>query len=203
MNIPPKQVTLVMTGASGVQYGLGLLKALVEANINVYLLLSRPARIVINSETDIKIPSRASEIQQFFNELYKAKEGQIQVFEKEQWMAPVASGTGVADAMVICPCTTGTLAAASAGLCRTLIERSIDVTLKERKKLIVVLRETPLSDIHLENMLKLSKMGAIMMPANPAYYQMPKTLQDIENFMVGRILDHLNVRHKFYEPWGE
>ena len=195
-------VTLIMTGASGAQYGLRLLEELVKAKKSITLLLSKPAQIVINTETELKIPSRAADIEVFFTELYNAKPDQIKVYEREQWMAPVASGSGVADATVVCPCTTGTLSSIAVGSSKNLLERAADVALKERKKLILVVRETPLSDIHLENMLKLSRMGAIMMPANPGFYHKPESLDDIINFMVARILEHLEIPHEILPVWG-
>lgn len=199
----PKKVTLIMTGASGAQYGLRLLEELVAEKISISLLLSRPGQIVINTETDLKVPSRASDIEKYFSELYQAVPDQIKVYEREQWMAPIASGSGVADATVVCPCTTGTLSSIAVGSSRNLLERAADVALKERKKLILVIRETPLSDIHLENMLKLSRMGVIIMPANPGFYHQPQTLDDIVNFMVARILEHLGIPHKILPVWGK
>ena len=196
-------VTLIMTGASGAQYGLRLLEELVKAERQIYLLLSRPAQIVINMETDLKLPSRASEVEAFFKKKYQAKVGQIQVFEKEQWMAPIASGSGVADATVVCPCTTGTLSSIAVGSSKNLLERAADVAIKERKKLILVIRETPLSDIHLENMLKLSRMGVVIMPANPGFYNKPTSVEDIIDFMVARVLDHLDISHDLMPKWGE
>ncbi|GAA0405685.1 flavin prenyltransferase UbiX [Cocleimonas flava] len=200
--MPTQSVTLIMTGASGAQYGLRLLEELVKAKKNITLLLSRPAQIVINTETDIKIPSRAAEIEVFFSELYGAEPDQIKVYEKEQWMAPVASGSGVADATVVCPCTTGTLSSIAMGSSKNLLERAADVALKERKKVILVVRETPFSDIHLENMLKLSRMGVVIMPANPGFYYKPESLEDIINFMVARILEHLEIPHEILPVWG-
>jgi len=192
-----------MTGASGAQYGLRLLEELVKAKASISFLLSRPAQIVIKTETELDLPSRAREIQQFFTTRFNAYENQIKVYEREQWMAPIASGSGVADATVVCPCTTGTLSSIAVGSSRNLMERAADVALKERKKLILVIRETPFSDIHLENMLKLSRMGAIIMPANPGFYQQPKTLDDIIDFMVARILDHIDIPQQLLPTWGE
>ena len=197
-----KTVTLIMTGASGAQYGLRLLEELVKAGVSVYLLLSRPAQIVINTETDIKLPSRCRDIEVFFSKRFHAAEGQIKVFEREQWMAPIASGSGVADATVVCPCTTGTLSSIAMGSSRNLLERAADVALKERKKLILVVRETPFSDIHLENMLKLSRMGAIIMPANPGFYHQPTSINDLVDFMVARLLEHLCIPHNILPAWG-
>lgn len=197
-----KNITLIITGASGAQYALRLLEQLVIAQKNITLLISRPGQIVINSETEISIPSRASEIQSYFTDLYKAKPDQIKVYEKEQWMAPVASGSGVGDATIVCPCTMGTLSSIAVGSSKSLLERAADVAIKERKKLILVVRETPFSDIHLENMLKLSRMDVVIMPANPGFYHQPKTLDDIIDFMVARILDHLQISQELVPKWG-
>ncbi|MEE9352460.1 MAG: flavin prenyltransferase UbiX [Thiotrichaceae bacterium] len=198
-----KTVTLIMTGASGADYGLRLLEELIKANIQVYLLISRPAQIVINMETNIKLPSRASDIEVFFTERYKTTDGQLKVFEREQWMAPIASGSGVADATVVCPCTTGTLSAIAVGSSKNLLERAADVALKERKKLILVVRETPFSEIHLQNMLSLTRMGAIIMPANPGFYHQPESINDLVDFMVARILDHLSIPQQLLKVWGK
>ena len=199
----PKVVTLIMTGASGAQYGLRLLEMLVKKGISINLLMSRPGQLVINMETELKVPSRAKEVQGYFTELYGAAPGQIRAYEKEQWMSPVASGSGVADATVVCPCTTATLSAIAVGASKSLIERAADVCLKERKKLILVVRETPFSDIHLENMLKLSRMGAVIMPANPGFYWRPQGIDELIDFMVARILDHLNIEHELTARWGD
>ena len=192
-----------MTGASGAQYGLRLLEFLLQNGHRVYLLMSRPAQVVVNMETEHRLPGRASEIQAYFSDLYGAQPGQLQVFEREQWAAPIASGSGVADATVVCPCTTGTLSSIACGSSRNLIERAADVCLKERKKLILVVRETPFSEIHLENMLKLARMGVIIMPANPGFYQRPASVQELVDFMVARVLDHLDIPHALLPRWGE
>ena len=196
-------ITLIMTGASGAQYGLRLLECLLRAGHRVYLLLSRPAQIVVNMETEHRLPGRASDIQAYFTQLYAAQPDQLQVFEREQWTAPIASGSAVADATVVCPCTTGTLSAIACGSSRNLIERAADVTLKERKKLILVVRETPFSEIHLENMLKLARMGVIIMPANPGFYNRPQSVEQLVDFMVARVLDHLGLAHELMPRWGE
>ena len=196
-------ITLIMTGASGAQYGLRLLECLLRTGHRVYLLLSRPAQIVVNMETEHRLPGRASESQAYFTQLYAAQPDQLQVFEREQWTAPIASGSAVADATVVCPCTTGTLSAIACGSSRNLIERAADVTLKERKKLILVVRETPFSEIHLENMLKLARMGVIIMPANPGFYNRPQSVEQLVDFMVARVLDHLNIPHTLLPRWGD
>ena len=191
-----------MTGASGAQYGLRVLEELVKAGVSINLLVSKAGHIVINTETDLNIPSRAKDIQAFFTERYNAEAGQIKAFEREQWSAPIASGSGVADVTVVCPCTTGTLSSVAVGSSKNLIERALDVAIKERKKVILVVRETPFSDIHLENMLKLSRMGVVIMPANPGFYHQPSSINDIVDFMVARILDHIGVQQKILPIWG-
>ena len=130
------------------------------------------------------------------------KPEQLQVFAREDWNAPIASGTGAADAMVVCPCTMGALAAIANGLSDNLIERAADVMLKEGRKLILVPRETPFSAIHLENMLKLSRMGAVMLVPNPGFYHLPQSVDDIVDFVVAKILDQLGVEHQLVEKWG-
>jgi 4-hydroxy-3-polyprenylbenzoate decarboxylase len=195
-------ISLAFTGASGAQYGLRLLQCLVEAGEQVYLMVSQPAQIVIGMETDLELPARPLDMQRFLIEYYGAGADQIQVFGKEQWTAPVASGSGVSRAMVVCPCTTGTLAGIAQGTSNNLIERAADVVLKERKRLILVPRETPFSEIHLENMLKLARMGAIILPPNPGFYHQPQTLDDLVDFVVARILDHLDIEHSLIPRWG-
>ena len=180
------RITLAMTGASGAAYGLRLLEQLLRANCHVHLVLSAPAQIVIKMETDLSLPARASDIQTLLSERYQAEEGQLEVFGREQWTAPIASGSAAPQAMVICPCTVGTLSAVACGASRNLIERAADVMLKEQRKLVLVVRETPFSVIHLENMLRLARMGAVIMPANPAFYQRPEKIEDLVDFKIGR-----------------
>jgi len=159
-----KTICVAMTGASGIQYALRLIECLLQANCEVYVLMSKPARIVMGMDTDLKVPSRTSEVQKQFSEAYGARPGQLKAFGHEEWTAPVASGSGAPDAMVICPCTTGTLASVAAGTCNNLLERAADVVIKERRKLIVMPREMPFSLIHLENMTRLAQSGVVIMP---------------------------------------
>ncbi len=196
-------ITLAMTGASGAAYGLRLLEQLIIAKQSIYFLVSAPAQMVINLEIDFKLPSQPAAIQAFLSERYQAAPGQLEVFGHKQWTAPIASGNAVSRAMVICPCTSGTLAAIASGLSRNLIERAADVILKEQRKLILVHRETPLSVIHIENMLRLAKMGTLILPANPGFYHHPQNLNDMIDFIVARILDHLEIEHDLLPRWGE
>lgn len=198
----PRSVTLAFTGASGMGYGLRLLECLLAAGVQVNLLYSQAAHIVAKQELDLVLPSRPAEAQKFFTQRHAARDGQLRVFGKDDWYAPVASGSNPADAMVICPCTMGTLASIAAGLADNLIERAADVMLKESRRLILVPRETPLSQIHLENMLRLVRAGAIILPANPGFYHHPESVQDVVDFIVARILDQLGVSHRLMAPWG-
>lgn len=198
-----KTISLAITGASGAAYAVRLLECLIKANLRLYVMISQPGQIVLGMETDLRLPGRSAEIQRFLIERYHAKPGQLLVFGRDQWTAPVASGTGVPDAMVICPCTSGTLSSVASGFSRSLLERAADVTIKERKKLIMVVRETPLSSIHLEHMLRLAQMGAVILPANPGFYHKPESIADLVDFVVARILDHLEVEHRLIPPWGQ
>lgn len=195
-------IAVAITGASGVQYGLRLVECLLQAGRKVQLMISQAGQVVINMETDLDLPARPQEIERALSERYGSAPGRLQVYGRQQWTAPVASGTNPPCAMVICPCTTGTLASVANGICDDLVDRAADVTLKERRKLILVVRETPLSDIHLQNMLTLSRAGAVIMPANPGYYFRPQRVEDLIDFMVARVLDHLGVEHSLMQRWG-
>ena len=199
----PETITLALTGASGMPYGVRLLECLLQADVSVYLLYSQAAQIVARQEMDLSLPARAKDAAEFFSTRFGAAPGKLKAFGREEWFAPVASGSNPADAMVVCPCTMGTLASIAAGLADNLIERAADVALKEARKLVLVPRETPLSAIHLENMLKLSRAGAIILPANPGFYHHPQTVQDLVDFVVARVLDHLGVPHSLMPRWGE
>jgi 4-hydroxy-3-polyprenylbenzoate decarboxylase len=196
-------VAVALTGASGMPYGFRLVESLIRAKARVYLIYSQAAHVVAKQEMGIVLPPRASDAERVFSERYSAKRGQLRVFGREDWFAPVASGSNPPEAMVICPCTMGTLAAVAAGLSDNLIERAADVALKEGRKLILVPRETPFSSLHLENMLRLSRAGAVILPANPGFYHEPKRVEDLVDFIVARILDHLGVKHDLMQRWGE
>jgi 4-hydroxy-3-polyprenylbenzoate decarboxylase len=199
----PSTVTLALTGASGLPYALRLLECLLGAGCRVYVLASQVAHVVAKQEMDLTLPARPQELQQFLEERYRPQPGQLRVFGREEWFAPVASGSNPPDAMVVCPCTMGTLAAIAAGLADNLIERAADVAIKEGRRLILVPRETPFSAIHLENMLKLARLGVVILPANPGFYHHPKSVQDLVDFVVARVLDQLGVPHQLMPRWGE
>lgn len=196
-------VTVAVTGASGAQYGLRLIECLLAAGHQVFVMVSKASHVVIATETEHKLPAQAAQLEATLSELYDAAPGQLKVFGKEDWMAPVASGSGAPSSMVVCPCSTGSLSAIATGASNNLIERAADVALKERRQLILVLRETPYSQVHLENMLKLTQMGATIMPASPGFYHRPQTVSDMVDFMVARLLDHLGVEQSLLARWGQ
>jgi 4-hydroxy-3-polyprenylbenzoate decarboxylase len=198
----PKTICLALTGASGMPYGIRLLESLLAAGCHVQLLYSQVAQIVARQEMGLELPGRAADAQIFFRERYAALPGSLNVYGREEWFAPVASGSNPPDAMVVCPCTMGTLASIAQGLASNLIERAADVALKEGRKLVLVPRETPFSAIHLENMLRLSRAGVVILPPNPGFYHHPQSVSDLVDFVVARILDQLAVPHDLMQRWG-
>ena len=203
MPISLNTVTLALSGASGMAYGLRLLECLLAADIDVNLLVSHAAHLVTKQELGVALPARASDLEHQLSDSLNTRDGQLRVYGREDWNAPVASGSNPADAMVICPCSMGTLAAIAHGTSDNLIERAADVMLKEHKQLILVPREAPFSTLHLENMLKLSRMNAVILPANPGFYHRPQSVEDIIDFIVARILDQLGIEHALMARWGD
>lgn len=199
---PPRTVAVAFTGASGMPYGMRLVDTLLGSGITVWLLYSQVAQIVARQEMNLELPSRPAEVEAALSQRFNAKPGQLRVFGREEWFAPLASGSNPADAMVVCPCTMGTLAAIAAGLSQNLIERAADVAIKEGRKLILVPRETPFSAIHLENMLKLARLGVVILPPSPGFYTHPQTVGDMVDFVVARVLDQLGVEHALMQRWG-
>ncbi|MEO9522720.1 flavin prenyltransferase UbiX [Marinobacter alexandrii] len=198
-----RTVNLAFTGASGAQYGLRLLQCLVAAGCRINVMVSRAAQVVIATETELKLPGTPPAMQEFLTDWADAEPGQILVFGRDDWFAPPASGSGEKAPLVVCPCSTGTLSALATGASDNLIERAGDVALKERRQLILVPREAPFSEVHLENMLKLTRMGAVIMPASPGFYHKPESVQDLVDFIVARLLDHLGIAQDLMPRWGE
>lgn len=196
-------IVVAITGASGIQYGLRLLQCLVAADRHCHVMVSNAALRVAEVETDLNLSADAATLQQQLTRLCNARDGQLRVFAKEDWMAPPASGSGRWQAMVVCPCSGGALSAIANGASNNLIERAADVALKEHKKLILVPRETPLSAIHLENMLKLARLGVVILPAAPGFYQRPQSVNDMIDFVVARILNQLGIEQTLLPAWGE
>lgn len=197
-----KTVAVAWTGASGLPYGLRLVDCLLAAECRVWLMYSQAAQIVAKQETDLVLPAQPREAQRVLAERFGDTAGRLQVFDRNDWNAPPASGSNPPDAYVICPCTMGTLAEVAAGTAKDLITRSADVVLKEGKTLVLVPRETPFSAIHLENMLRLSRAGAVILPPNPGFYHRPADIGGLVDFVVARILDRLGVAHALMPRWG-
>ncbi len=197
-----KHLTLALTGASGMPYGLRLLAYLLRDGQAVDLLVSSAARVVLQMETDLKLPSSNALAGDYLSQQFGSEPALLRLYGQNEWSAPMASGSAVPRAMVVCPCTSGTLAAIACGNSDTLMERAADVVIKEGRKLILVHREMPLSAIHLEHMLKLARLGVCIMPASPGFYHRPDDLSSLVDFVVARILDQLDIEHDLCPPWG-
>ncbi len=197
-----KTITLAFTGASGAPYGLRLLECLIAADYTVYLLVSSAARVVLATEHELKLPSGPQAAHQVLVEYLNCAPEKLIVCGKEDWFSPVASGSAAPKKMVICPCSAGSVAAIAHGMSDNLIERAADVVIKEHGQLLMVVRETPFSTIHLENMLKLSKLGVTIMPAAPGFYHQPTSIDDLVDFIVARVLDHLGIDQGLIPRWG-
>ena len=195
-------ICLAFTGASGMQYGVRLLECLFEASCRVQLLYSQAAQIVARQEMELVLPSRASDAQVFFRERYAALRGRLDVFGPDEWFSAVGIGSNPPGAMVVCPCTMGKLASITQGLAKNLIERAVDVVIKEDRKLVLVPRETPFSVIHLENMLRLVHVGAVILPPAPGFYHHLQRIEGSVAFVVARILDQLRLLYSLMPRWG-
>ncbi len=193
---------LALTGASGAPYAMRLLEYMLKAGQRVDIIFSKAAHMVFAMETDLNLPARPADLSQFFIERFQAGPDQVRVYGREDWMAPMASGSHTAASMVVCPCTMGTLAAIAHGMSDNLIERAADVMIKENRQLIIVPRETPFSAIHLENMHKLAQLGVTILAANPGFYYQPTKIDDLVDFVVARILDQLQIEHELMPRWG-
>jgi 4-hydroxy-3-polyprenylbenzoate decarboxylase len=192
-----RPIVVAITGASGAAYAVRLLDGLVAAKRGVQLIVSSHGLRLL--QTELGIDSVAA-----LRERVGAKgwDRHISVFDDNDRGAAPASGSAINAGMVICPCSMGTLSAISVGASRSLVERAADVALKERRPLLLVPRETPLSAIHLENMLRVTRAGAVVMPASPGFYHRPGSVDDLVNFIVARVLDHLGVPHQLVARWG-
>ena len=195
-------ITLAITGASGAPYAVRLLECLLAQQQQVHLLMSSAARVVFATELAWQLPAAPQAMAEALQKHFKVSAEQLKVYGKEEWFSPVASGSAAPARMIVCPCSTGTLSAIAMGASDNLIERAADVVLKERGQLILVPREMPLSAIHLENMLKLAQLGVTIMPAAPGFYHEPKSIDDLVDFVVARILDHLQLEQNLQPRWG-
>ncbi len=188
MWVDKMRLVVGISGSSGIIYGIRLLEVLSERkDIEVYLIITRAAELILREE------------------LSKSKESVVKLaehfYEPDEMDAPIASGSFSIDGMVVVPCSMKTLAGISSGYSENLLLRVADVTIKENRPLIIVPRETPLSPIHLENMLKLSRIGVTVLPAIPAFYHKPSMVGDIVDYVIGKILDALNIEHSLFKRW--
>jgi 4-hydroxy-3-polyprenylbenzoate decarboxylase len=190
-------IVVAITGASGAPYAVRLLDALVRAEQRVWLMISSHGWRLLQMESGV---GSLAELQEKAGDL--AWDDFVTLYDSEDRGAAPASGSARTRGMIICPCSMGTLAAVAAGTSRSLVERAADVTLKERRPLILVVRETPLSAIHLENMLRLTRAGAVVLPAAPGFYNSPRGIPDLVDFVVARVLDHVGVEHSLWRRWG-
>jgi 4-hydroxy-3-polyprenylbenzoate decarboxylase len=195
--VDARPIVVAITGASGAPYAVRLLEALIVAERPVQLIVSSHGFRLLETETDIASMAALRE-----RVGAAGWDKWITTFDDNDRGAAPASGSALNAGMVVCPCSMGTLSAIAAGSSRSLVERAADVALKERRPLLLVPRETPLSAIHLENMLRVTRAGAVVMPAAPGFYHRPESIVDLVNFMVARILDHLHVPHAVAPRWG-
>lgn len=194
-----KKYTVAITGASGSIYGIRLVEELLKAGCHINLVLSETGKDVLLHETGIDLQGNEKEAGKKAKKHFK--KGALTLFDNSNLFASISSGSHKTDGMIIAPCSMGALGRVASGHSQKLIERTADVMLKEKRRLIIVPRETPLNQIHLENMLKLSKMNVDIVPAMPAFYQKPKTMDDLVNFVVGKVLDLLSIEHNLFERW--
>ena len=191
-------IVMAVTGASGAPYAVRLLEALVAAGERVQLIVSDHGLRLLRTETDVdSVAALRARVGG------AAWDAQVVVFDDGDRGALPASGSVRTRGMVICPCSMGTISAISQGTSRSLVERAADVALKERRTLVLVPRETPYGAIHLENMLRLTRAGAVVLPASPGFYHRPTRIDELVDFVVARVLDHLGVAHDVGRRWGE
>ncbi|WP_096188625.1 UbiX family flavin prenyltransferase [Evansella halocellulosilytica] len=198
MALTKKIFTVGITGASGAIYGVRLVNELLNEGHQVHLLLTGSAWQVLHFELDADTSNEEKCIHEVFGE-----HKNLIYHTQQDFSAPIASGSSKNEGMIIIPCSMGTLAKIANGISSNLLERTADVMFKERRKIIVVPRETPLHSTHLENMKKISDQGGIIVPAMPGFYHQPKTMDDLINFVVGKVLDQLDVDHSLFDRWGE
>lgn len=196
------RIITAVTGASGALYAKRFIQIINELEDYQTILISNPARDVLKYELDLCLPADEKKIAEVLcSNWHLTNQELIKVEEIDKYHAPAASGSSAGDIMVVIPCTMGSIARFSQGVSLNLIERSFDVMLKERKKIVLVPREAPLNQIHLRNLLDLSKMGVDIIPAMPAFYHQPETIMDLVDFVIGRVLEHLGYSHSLYEKW--
>ncbi|RPK28532.1 UbiX family flavin prenyltransferase [Paenibacillus xylanexedens] len=194
-----KRLVVGITGASGSIYGIRLIETLLDLEYNVHLVISNAGWRVLKEELDWDVTNRDAVLEEKFG----SRAGSLTYHPVSDIGASIASGSYLADGMIIMPCSMGTLSSIAQGSSDNLMSRAADVMMKEGRTLILVPRETPLHAIHLENMLKLSRLGVRMIPAMPAFYYKPQTMDELILFLVGKVLDSLRIPHQLFTRWGE
>jgi flavin prenyltransferase len=195
------EISVGIAGASGAAYAVRLLQALnsIDQVSHVHLVISSNGFTLLKQEMSIRISPKNFKIEQLIGE----KSLKIHYYDIMNFYSPIASGSYPTDGMIIVPCSTGTLGSIAAGTSTNLMHRGAEVVLKERKKLVLVLRETPLSEIHLENCLRIARAGGVILPASPGFYHRPAEIQDLIDFVVARALDQFDLPHKVGRRWGK
>lgn len=196
------RIFMAITGASGSIYGIRLMEELVQRGFPLTVSASESGQLVCRDETGLDLSGDPLDATAQLCKHLGVKLG-VEVIAPDNLFVAAASGSAGPDAMVVCPCSMGTLARIAAGISGNLIERAADVMIKERRPLLLVPRETPLSGIHLENMLKLSRLGASIIPTMPGFYHKPHSIDDLVNFVVGKVLDQLDIANDLYKRWGD
>ena len=197
-----KQIVVAITGASGSVYGLRLTEELLKADCRVALLISKSGLEVLRYETGLEWEGATSARKQLIRDYFGGSK-KLEHYDQSDLFAPIASGSSAPDAMVVAPCSMSTAGRIASGSSENLIGRAADVVLKERRPLIVVPRETPFNRIHLQTLLALHDAGAQILPAMPAFYHKPKSVEQLVDFVVGKVLDALQVKHHLFQRWGE
>jgi len=196
-----KKYILGISGGSGGLYSISVLKGIVNAGHKCYLVTSKPGRRILSLETDTKLSGNADKDKKILVEKFNFNEDLLEVIDENDVGASIASGSFRTSGMAIVPCSTGSLGSLANGISRGLIERAADVCLKERRKLIIVPRETPYSLIHLENMTKLTRAGAVILPASPGFYNLPKKINDLVDMISSRVLEKLDIETENLKEW--
>jgi flavin prenyltransferase len=201
--VTARHFALAMTGASGAVYGLRVAEELLNAGQRVSMLITDAGFAVLKEECGLDWGCSDGCVLEALRAHFRYQGEALCFYAENELLAPIASGSAAPDAMIVVPCSMGTLSRISCGNSGNLLERVADVMLKEGRPLVLVPRETPLNAIHLENMLKLARLGVRIVPAMPAFYQHPQSMDDLVDFVVGKILDSVAVENKLFKRWGE
>lgn len=193
--------TVAITGASGSVYGVRLLQYLLKNKHKVFLIITKEGSLILKEEVGYDWSGSGKGVEKKIKRDLKMDKGSLFLLSEDNLCAPISSGSAQVDAMVIIPCSMKTLSGIAHGYANNLVERSADVMIKEGRPLILVPRETPLNSIHLRNMLILSEMGIKIIPPMPAFYSHPQNIEDIVDFIVGKVLDSLKIENNLYKRW--